>query len=54
MIAKTVTIPVSQLVKANKILDEIQGKIDRNFTFDIDHEFIKQIKELKDCVTVTY
>ena len=37
-IAKTVTIPVSQLVKAHNLLEKMK----------------KIIEELKDCVTITY
>ena len=53
-IEKTVIILVSQLIKANKIIDEIQNLIDTNFTINVNSKLIKNIEDLKDCVNITY
>lgn len=50
---KTITIPVSQLVKANKLVDEIHKELLNLGVVPID--WVNGIiKKLKDCITVTY
>lgn len=48
-IAKTVIIPVSQLVKAHKLIDKIEREL-----LTLGYSDKKLIEELRDCVTVTY
>lgn len=47
--AKTVIIPVSQLVKAHGLIDKIEREL-----LTLGYSDKKLIEELKDCVTVTY
>jgi len=48
-IAKTVIVPVSQLVKAHKLIDKIEREL-----LTLGYRDKKLIEELRDCVTVTY
>ena len=58
---KMVSIPECQLIKANKLLNKIHNKI-KDYELDTyccdgikgDTELEKNIKKLKECVTISY
>ena len=48
-IAKTVEIPVSQLLKAHKLIEKLHREL-----LTLGYSDTSLIEKLKDCVTVTY
>jgi len=56
-VAKTVTIPVSQLVEANRIVDKIRKalreKHKTGYSIAADIDLVNHMKKLKDCITIT-
>lgn len=48
-IAKSIIIPVSQLLKAHRLIDKIEREL-----LTLGYSDKKLIEELRDCVTVTY